>query len=187
MAVTQTQVKGLRELRTALTKTVPDRMQPRILQRALSRAARIIVNAARIIAPQLTGRLRRAIYHFRDRDSKRDFQSRLISVRTGKREQKKGRDAFYWKWVEFGRGVVEAGTSRRNRRGTLKTYRTKARVLGTPATGFFGKRVRAVPPRPFLRPAFEANKERATQAIQSELKSEIEAAAAIARATMPRK
>jgi HK97 gp10 family phage protein len=157
--VTKVEVKGLKELRDVLTRKLPIELQGKPVQNALSKAARPIVREARRLAPERTGRLKRAIYSFRSRASTRTRQSRLIGVRSGKRF--KGKDAFYWKWVEFGRGAVT------RKRG----------VLGTPSNGFFGREVKAVPARPFLRPAFQSQKERSVEEFRRSLAPEIEKAA----------
>lgn len=156
-------IEGLRELREALMKTVPEHMRGRVLQQALGAGARLVVTDARRRAPMKTGTLKRAIYATRNkRGSNQVREERVVTVRQGKRAGKK--DAFYWRWVEFGRGTVEAG------RGT--------RVLGKPGKGFFGRQVRAVPARPFLRPAFESQKVAAVDSIRARLAKELDAAAA---------
>jgi HK97 gp10 family phage protein len=156
-------VEGLRELRQALLRTVPAHMQGQVLQKALSAGSAPVLRAARANAPKKTGTLKRAIYATRDkRRSTGIREERIVTVRSGKRFQKSGRDAYYWRWVEFGRAQVDAG------RGT--------RSLGTPSKGFFGKTVRAVPARPFLRPAFESQKGAALSAITKRLAREIEVA-----------
>lgn len=137
-------VVGLQELRETLLKTLPENLQGRALQGALTIAARPIITAAKRLAPKDTGRLQRAIYAFRDRASTKFREGRLISVRSGKKFKSSDRDAFYWKWVEFGRAIVNASPGKK--------------TLGTPKTGFFGKQVSAVPARPFMRPAFESQK-----------------------------
>lgn len=159
MASQQIEVAGLRELRETLTRTLPDKLQGKALQGALSKAALPILRTARAHAPVKTGRLRKAIYAFRDRQSTRTREARLISVRSGRRFQKRDRDAYYWKWIEFGHGVIK---------------RKKGGVLGRPNKGFFGSEVKAVPARPFMRPAFEAKKMEALEIFRRTLKDQIE-------------
>ena len=73
-------------------------------------------------------------------------------VRGGKRVSL---DAFYWQWVEFGHKLVprtgKGGASLRKRRSQAEAIRA------------------SVPPRPFLRPAFEAKKTAAQSAMQKYL------------------
>lgn len=141
-------VNGLVELREILQAKLPQALQGKASQLALAKAARPIVADAQSRAPTRKprgfigpvsadsggrGNLKKSIYSYRNRSSTRTYESRLIGVR--------GR-AFYWTFIEFGRASIE---------------RPKG-SLGTPAKGFFGKVVKAVPARPFMRPAFEANK-----------------------------
>jgi HK97 gp10 family phage protein len=140
-------VQGLDELQRTLTRTLPDKLQGRAMQAALTKGARPIITKAKALAPQDTGRLKRAIYAFRDKASTRTREGRLISVRTGKRLRKSNRDAFYWKWIEFGHRT--------------RASKTQAGV------------VRLVPARPFMRPAFEAKKLAALEIIRQTLAGEI--------------
>jgi HK97 gp10 family phage protein len=144
-------IQGLSELQAAL-RTLPDKLQRKAVRSALAKAAKPIVAAARQLAPVKSGRMRRAIYSYRDRASPKTYESRLISVKRGKRYQKSDRDAYYWKFVEFGRAAIES-----------------KKTLGNEQSGFFGRRVKAVPPRPFMRPAFAQNKYKALQIVKDEL------------------
>lgn len=160
-------VSGLAELRQALLRDLPEALQGKASQAALAKAARPIVNSARALAPSrkpprfagpmpssaaggrvAPGKLRRSIYSARSKESTKTNEVRIISVR--------GR-AYYWRFIEFGRGQVV------KQKGSL----------GTPRKGFFGKQVRATPARPFMRPAFEANKLRAIDIYAKELQPAI--------------
>jgi HK97 gp10 family phage protein len=157
------QIKGLRELRQALTKTIPFEMQGKVLQKALAAGTALTVAAAKARAPTLTGRLKRAIYATRDKKgSKPTFESRAVTVRRGKKQQKSDRDAFYWKFVEFGHRIV-------SRKGDESTRSARKRAGGS------------VPPHPFMRPAFESTKQAAAAAITEKLKSLLDAAVRKAR------
>lgn len=163
----QIKVEGLEELKDALTRQLPEALQGKALQGALKKAAALIVASARTRAPVDTGRLRRAIYSFRDRDSRKGHEARLISVRSGKRLKKSNRDAYYWKFVEFGHRVAKRGA------GGGERYRAAShggKLKGSQAGDASGK---VVPPRPFLRPAFEAEKLRALDVFQKELQGEV--------------
>jgi HK97 gp10 family phage protein len=105
------------------------------------------------------GNLKKSIYAYRNRASTRTYESRFIGVR-GK--------AFYWKFIEFGRGIVRAS----------KKGDAGVKVVGTPQKGWFGKEVRAVPAKPFMRPAFEEHKLQAIQIYAAALKPGIEKVAA---------
>jgi HK97 gp10 family phage protein len=179
-SVTETvRVEGLDELREILLKTLPENLRGKALQATLAKAAAPIVKTARNLAPVKTGRLRRAIYSFRDRDSKRDYEARLISVRRGKKQQKTDRDAYYWKWVEFGRGEITAKNGKLLKIGTGTYTDINTR---TERNAIFVKKVRAVPAQPFMRPAFESNKMRSLGIIQTELRGQIEKVARRAQA-----
>jgi len=160
------EVSGLAELRETLLKRLPESLQGKASQAALTRAARPIVDAAKAKAPtrmvgpvqpgkQARGRLRDSIKSWRNRESTRTYESRYIGVTAR---------AYYWRWIEFGRGTIEATKS-----------------LGTVIKGFFGKTIKAVPARPFLRPAFEENAARAIEIVRQSLGPAIERVAERAR------
>jgi HK97 gp10 family phage protein len=108
MAETVT-VTGLKELREALLRTVPQNMQGKVLQKALAPAANIVLRDARQLAPKDSGRLSRAIFAMRSkRNSNGVFEERIVKVRWGKKQQKQNRDAYYWRWVEFGTKFIQA-------------------------------------------------------------------------------
>lgn len=167
-------VSGLRELRKALFQTIPEHYHGKVLQKALAAGARPIVAEARNLAPVQSGVLRKSIYSGRDRkNSTATLEQRLIAVRSGKRFQKAGKDAFYWRWVEFGRGEITAG---------------KSRILFNKRTNeAFGKTVRAVPAKPFLRPAFQTRRNEAVGKIRDTLAKEITVVARKARWTQSRR
>lgn len=165
-------VEGLTELRDMLLRKLPEATQGKALQGALREAAKPIVKEARARVPVKTGRLRKAIYSFRDRASRRTREVRLISVRSGKRFQKANKDAYYWKWIEFGHGVITLKHRRQGGKGKV------SKSLGTPAKGFFGKEVQAAPARPFMRSAFETRKYQALEAFRQTLAAQIDKVAA---------
>jgi HK97 gp10 family phage protein len=171
------QVSGLTELRDTLLKRLPEALQGKASQKALAKAARIIVEVAKSLAPtrkprgfvgpmqpgkESGGTLRRNIASWRNRESTKTYESRFIGV--------KGR-AFWWRWIEFGRGAIEKASG----------------SLGTPIKGFFGRSVKAAPARPFLRPAFEQKKFEAIEVYRQALAPAIEQVAAKARAKTVRR
>lgn len=168
--MTEIRVEGLQELRELLQQRLPEHIRTKALQSALTRAARPILTEAKARVPVKTGRAQRAIYSYRSRESTKVRAVRHISVRAGRRHGEK--DAYYWKWVEFGRGVSVVGKKRGAPRGG-----ERARSLGTPERGWFGREVKAVPARPFMRPAFEAKKTEALERFRQYMGPEIEKAA----------
>lgn len=166
----EVRVEGLQELRDLLLRKLPDHIQTKALQASLTKAARPIVNEAKARIPVKTGTAKRAIYTYRSRLSTKQKAVRHISVRSGRRFGAK--DAYYWRWIEFGRGVSVVGKKRGAPRGG-----ERARSLGTPSAGWFGKEVKAVPARPFMRPAFEAKKYMAIEKFRQHMGPEIEKAA----------
>lgn len=165
------QVSGLTELRDTLLKRLPEALQGKASQAALAKAARPIVAMAKSLAPtrapagfmgpvpegaRYGGTLKRMIASWRNRESTKTYESRFIGVR--------GR-AWYWRFIEFGRGAIEKASG----------------SLGTPGKGFFGKRVKAMPARPFLRPAFEAMKLQAFAIFAKALEPAIDKVAKAAR------
>jgi HK97 gp10 family phage protein len=155
-------VSGLEGIRQALNSVIPAHFQGAALQKALAAAAKPIIADAKARAPVLTGTLRGDIYSFKDLTSSPTHEIRGISVRTGKRATKKQGDAFYWVWIEYGHGEI-----------TTTTFKS----LGTPAKGFFGTTVKAYPAHPFMRPAYEAQKQAALQVFEDAMRKQITAAA----------
>lgn len=166
----QVEVSGLAEIRETLLRRLPQALQGKASQAALAKAARPIVTAAVSKAPsrkprgfvgpvqpsvEQRGNLRKSIYSYRNRASTRTYESRFIGVKS---------KAFYWRWIEFGRASI-----------------TSAKSMGTPLHGFFGKVVKAMPARPFMRPAFEENKTQAISIYVAAIRPAIEKVAAQAR------
>lgn len=168
-------------------RTIPENMQGKVLQKALAAGTAPVVTDARQRAPVKSGVLRRAIHAMRSKlNSNGIFEERIVRVRHGKKQQKNNRDAFYWRFIEFGRGAVTAGSRfRRARGGGFRNSKTDATVLGTPEKGFFGKTVGPAAARPFLRPAFDTNKFKSLNAITEQLRKALEVAARKARWQIP--
>lgn len=165
----QIEVSGLAELRQTLLKDLPAALQGKASQIALSKAAKPIVDSAKAKAPssfvgplqrgkRAPGRhIRNSIVSSRNPASTKTYESRVIGVT---------RKAWWWRFIEFGRGAI---------------VRTKPGSLGTPAKGFFGKKVKAFPAKPFLRPAFEENVGKVPEIYARELQPAIEKVAAKSR------
>lgn len=176
----------MRELRAALLKTVPENMQGKVLQSALAAGARPVVQRAKALAPAKSGTLRRAIHSRRDkRNSNGVFEQRVVTVYRGKGQQEKGsggrrkegtgRDAWYWRFVEFGRPEVEV-KHRKGRRGAMRS------VLSD-GTTVFGSSVKAAPAQPFLRPAFTQTHDAQLTGIRTGLSKALDKAVARAKWT----
>jgi HK97 gp10 family phage protein len=142
-------VTGLAELSAAL-KQLPITIAQKVLRGTVNAGAQPVYEAvlrnaagAEANSPHVeTGTLLRAIYvkHIAELSSEIQ-QVFYVGVRKGKSQQKKGRDAYYWSWVEFGHHIVP-----RTAKGgaTIKARRDAAVSAGT-----------YVVPHPFLRPGFE--------------------------------
>lgn len=175
-SVTSVKVTGLRELNDALTKLADD-VAIKYARGAVAAGAALIRDAARENVPVLSGKLKRSIYSKWIREaSSRERQTFFVSVRRGKqfrakqRVSKKGRttmtkdlDAYYWTWVEFGH--IATGAGKKIKGGAQRRSDTRSKLRSSGAT--------FVPPRPFLRPAYEQNKQQAVEAIRSELSKRI--------------
>lgn len=163
------EIQGLRELLQTL-RTLDDKIQKRILRRAVYAGAKVVkdevvekapVAAAphkrggRLVQP---GTLKRAALHKWARElSDGRNQAYVVTFRRGKQYQsvgKKGvdKDAYYWPWVEYGHKVV----ARKGKAGgTLRSRRGAARAV--------------VAPRPFFEPAYRAALEPAQRAMEGRL------------------
>lgn len=171
MSESSVKITGLKELSDSLTKMKND-VAIKHVRGALAAGAAVIRDAARQNAPQMTGKLRRAIYSMWMRelsDSERQtffvsvrrgkkFRSRTLTVKGGKTRTTKDTDAYYWTWIEFGHTTRQSGG--RIKGGSARREQTRA---GAKAKGAF------VPPQPFLRPAFESHKYAAVAAFYAEL------------------
>lgn len=158
-------VEGLAEVTAALRALPPELASNRggPIRRSLARAAALIRDDAARRAPRRTGNLAIQVYMFRDRNPRASTgaaERYIIGVRSGQgqrtyrvrtrgkfagRSQRRfSRDAYYWRFVEFGTEKMTA--------------------------------------RPFLRPAFEANKEAAVTEFVDAMRTSVENATARARA-----
>jgi HK97 gp10 family phage protein len=139
------QIKGLAELNRALAE-LPPRVARNVLRGSVAAGAAVIRDEARVQAPRYEGQvaakhpppgtLKRAIYSAQARRLssllQQVYQVGVISgkrAKVGKAKSGKSKDAYYWRFVEFGTVKMAA--------------------------------------RPFLRPAFEAKKMQAVEAIRA--------------------
>lgn len=95
------QVEGLAELERKLNEFGP-MLAKKSIRKALAKGTRLIANEATSNAPIRTGTLRRAIYVKRATERKTPWsETYIVGVRRGKKYQAKGKDAFYFPFVEF--------------------------------------------------------------------------------------
>lgn len=147
------QVEGLKELQRYLHQ-LPQEIQKRPLRSAVAAGAKVIADAAINNAPQgETGNLRKSIYRYRSRSqSATGKETFLVGVRKGKA---KFRD-----------------NARNRRLGRVgKTYQTQGEAYYWRFIEFGTSSQTA---RPFLRPAFERNKEDAVNVMKNRLRQSIE-------------
>jgi HK97 gp10 family phage protein len=148
-------IKGLKELQNALNQ-LPLKIQGRPVRSAVNAAAKIVMDDARRRVPVETGQLRKAIYRGRSRSmSSKGREVYVVSVRKGK--------AKY---------ANTAQNRRRNRVG--KTYQTRGEAY---YWRFLEFGTAKMPARPFLRPAFESQKQNAAMVMKQKLLEAIDKAA----------
>lgn len=158
------EIQGLADLERRMRQLGP-KLAKNALRSAVNAGAQVIKKEAQARAPENTGKLKKkAIYVTRSREESSDSkQTYKVAVRMGRKEQKKGRDAYYWWWVEFG----------------TKAHLIKAKISKVLSGGgeTFGREMHhpGTKPRPFLAPAFEAKKMQALERIKQKLKQRLDA------------
>lgn len=159
-------VTGLAELKAALAQ-LPGNVSKNVLRGAVYAGAKVITNAVSQAAPVFTGTdprvqaglLKSAVYMKHDQDkSGVTHQEFFVSIRRGRKEKAKGRDAYYWTWVEFGHHVVPRAPN-----GSAKLS-VRQKMVTSGSSLVVGSSY--VLPHPFFRPAFEASKEASAKAIR---------------------
>jgi hypothetical protein len=129
-------VRGLPDIKRELA-AVPGKLRVRALRNALGAGARVVQRLARRLAPVLKLTTRAGQYAYRRGFRKPGTLRQAISVRTSKLARRRGdvgvfvnvrpargaargakspRDAFYWRWLEFG-WLPAAGAARAQRSG----------------------------------------------------------------------
>lgn len=121
-------------------REMPDNIAKNALRAAVNAGATEVRKEVRLRAPVRTGRLRRAVYQKQIRELSSLYrQVFFVSIRSGPKvvngAKDRSRDAFYWRFLEFGTRYIAA--------------------------------------RPFLRPAFEAQKRAAIDAMAQKLRERI--------------
>lgn len=150
-------VTGLKELEKALME-LPKEVAQRPLRAAVNAGAKVVMDEAKNRAPQgETGNLRKAIYRTRTRrGSGTGKETYVVGVRKGKMK------------------YADTANNRRLKR-VGKTYQTRGLAYYWRFLEFGTSKLSA---RPFLRPAFEAKKDAAVDAIKAKLAEAIEKTAA---------
>lgn len=174
MSTATLKVAGFDAIRNGLLQ-LPDRLATNSLASAVNAGAAVIRDAARDKAPLYTGdvsqghppagTLRRSIIVKAIRELSTYYsKTAFVTVRRGKKYAKQGKkgnlsqDAFYWRWVEFGHYYVPHGQAKSRRKNS--------------AAGVF------IPAQPFMRPAYDAKKSAAVDAIKQRLLERIQQHAA---------
>ena len=95
-------VAGMADLQKAF-KELPRELHAKALRPAVNAAAAVVRKQARSNAPVDTGVLRKAIYQTRSRSESSAVQeTAIVGVRFGRKYRRRGQDAWYWKFLEFG-------------------------------------------------------------------------------------
>lgn len=173
----ESRIEGLATLRARLL-ALPKEIRGRPLLDALFSAGKPIRDEAQRLAPHRTGRLAINIVLARAgaRDGVVGDAGVVVTVRrTGKASDP--RNAFYAKFVEFGHltrpSAADARGQRRLRRRNA-LGETFELTLGGRRVGYavdaVGKVRHLVPPRPFLRPAADQQREQAFRAFAESLR-----------------
>ena len=153
-------IAGLKELQDALQK-LPENIAKNVLRGAVNAGAAIIRDEAKLKAPILHDAI--------PEKSGPTQQTYFVTVRKGKKLQGQGKkgnksqDAYYASWVEFGHWINTTGRAIGGGRG--KDAKRAAAV----AAGH-NKYVAA---HPYMRPAYEAKKFDAVEAIKAYLQKRI--------------
>lgn len=162
-------IKGFDEMKAKL-KRLGEEEAVRVVRAALIAGARPILNAARAMAPAVTGALRRSLGIV---PLRRDWRQAVVLVKPRRpRGSKDKKRRSYAAFVEFGHRLG---------RRTAKIQRLqKAAASGNAAakTRLQNEDVRTeVPAHPFLRPAFKSTRTMAEQIIREQIAVGIQKAA----------
>lgn len=159
-------VEGLQELSKAL-EALPKDLAEKALRQATAAGAAIVRDEAKARAPRDTGKLISAAFVSKDKQQTDELRAVYhVGIRSGKRFRARGkkgadRDAFYWKFLEFGHFTRHASSQRRDSR--LKRFAKRAVAKG----------VRFIAGRPFLRPALETKRAEVVERIKQVLAARI--------------
>lgn len=156
-------VKGLKELNRELEQ-LPVKLKKTAVRRAVAAGAKVILQKAKATAPRRTGTVRRAIARrSRNNRSQPTLTRQSIYVRTGrnrtKGQIKKGDNAYYWIFQEFGYRAI--GRKKKNYKG--RKGREKYRSSGRKIQG-----------RKFMQKSFDTSSGRALVMFRKTLNKELE-------------
>ena len=108
MADLEFTVTGLAELSKKL-KEMPIKLAKNGLRAAVNAGAEVIRKDAVTRVPVLTGRLKKAIYKKQIRELSNNVQQTFfVGARNGKKYKKADKDAYYWRFLEFGTSKLPA-------------------------------------------------------------------------------
>ena len=206
----EVKVEGLRELKAALN-ALPQNIATNVLRGAVNAGARVIRDEAKIKAPVVTGRLKRAIYTKYIRELSDPWRAvYFVGVRRGKKYQNlktkdrtmkdgtikagadRSMDAYYARFVEYGHFSRPAGMHRMNRRATSYSIHSKGDLLfnrlsqakdrsATLERMVAAGVIRWIPAKPFMRPAWDAKQDAALEALKGYMQKRIPAEVAKSR------
>lgn len=95
-------IEGMEGLQKAFA-VLPKELHAKALKPAVSAAAAVVRKQAKANAPVDEGTLRKAIYQTRSRSESGTFQeTAIVGVRFGRKYRRRGQDAWYWRFLEFG-------------------------------------------------------------------------------------
>lgn len=92
-------LRGFDQARAAL-RAMPDRIQKNVLRGAVVHVATMTATHARSLAPVETGNLLDNVVHARGRGRRGQVKAGVIVREQGKADS--GKNAFYWRFLEFG-------------------------------------------------------------------------------------
>ena len=101
-------IDGLKELADKLRAMGPD-IEKKALRASVMAAAKIVRDDAKANNLDDTGTTDRALYaKYIKEESAENKATYFVGVRSGKKERKAKRDAFYWRFIEFGTAKLSA-------------------------------------------------------------------------------
>jgi HK97 gp10 family phage protein len=156
------EVKGLAELHNRL-KQLPAKIAVKVLRGALKEAAMPILHAARSKAPVDTGLLVSTIRTSAFMSKRKS----LVGVRVGTRAGDYKGESFYASFIEF-------GFHRGKRTKWVRKPKGRARKIASAVAGALNSLRPFVPAQPFLRNAFDENKEAALSIFKTALAAGID-------------